>query len=398
MTDTVRAFLVILCTSFVFSMLVSRVPWLRIPSAIGYLSFGILLHTHLVHLTTEEAVWVRQLGEFGLLFLMYLSGLEVDITLLRPGLWRGQKVNPLMLSISMFCTTLLVSFGVALALVGFAFPNAHPWMLTMLFATTSMGIILPILEESGQLATLYGQTLLLCALMADVVTMFLLSLFISMHTSGQFDDFLLTLAIFPFIFILYRALAWCRQVPRLRALAGDAEARMRAVVALMAGFCAFAEFTGSEPILGSFLVGILVSAIPFANKQKIKDYSHGIGYGLLIPVFFVSVGMQFDLSQFYQSASWLGILAMVLAAFLVKLIPAWQLRQSFGRRAATAGGFLLSARMSLIIAAAEIGVRLGALPEVVSQSIILVAIVTCVTAPIAFLSLLGTSPVNRWHA
>ncbi|MCL6626692.1 cation:proton antiporter [Alicyclobacillus shizuokensis] len=389
MTDTLRFFLLILCASFVFSTLLGRLPWLRIPAALGYLGFGMLLAGHLVRVGPEEAAWIQQLGELGMLFLMYLSGLEVDMTLLKPHLWKGQPTNPLFLAISLFCTSLVVSLGAALALTRLTFPGAHPWMLTLLLATTSMGIILPVLEESRQLLALYGQTLLLCALIADVATMFLLSLFVSVHSSGQLDDFLLTLSVFPLAFILYRALAWGQRVPALRRLAGDAQARMRAVVALLAGFCAVAEFTGSEPILGSFLVGMLVSALPFAHKQRIKEYSHGIGYGLLIPVFFLSVGLQFDFVRFYQSASWTGVLALLAAAFVVKLAPAWQLRRSFGRRAAAAGGFLLSARLSLIIAAAEIGVKLGLLPEVVGQSVILVAVITCIVSPVAFLSLLG---------
>jgi Kef-type K+ transport system membrane component KefB len=389
MSDTIRIFLIILCTSFVFSTMLSHVPLLRIPSAIGYLAFGILLHANPVHLTPSEFQWIHQLGDFGLLFLMYLSGLEVDVTLLRPRLWRGQRTNPLYLSVSIFCKTLLVSYALSVALTQLAFPGAHPWMLTLLFATTSMGIILPILEESGKLGELYGQTLLLCALLADVCTIFLLSLFVSVRSSGQLEDFLLALAILPFAFIAYRVLSGIQQIPALRHYAGNSQSRMRAVVALMAAFCAFADFTGSEPILGSFLVGILVSALPFAYKKKLKTYSHGIGYGLLVPVFFISVGVQFDFSSFYRSASWMGVLAMLMAAFLVKLVPAWQLSRSFGRKAALAGGFLLSARMSLVIAAAEIGVQSSALPEVVGQSIILVAIVTCLAAPILFVSLLG---------
>jgi Kef-type K+ transport system membrane component KefB len=151
---------------------------------LSYLAFGILLHANPVHLTPSEFEWIHQLGDFGLLFLMYLSGLEVDVTLLRPRLWRGQRTNPLYLSVSIFCTTLLVSYALSVALTQLAFPGAHPWMLTLLFATTSMGIILPILEESGKLGELYGQTLLLCALLADVCTIFLLSLFVSMRSDS----------------------------------------------------------------------------------------------------------------------------------------------------------------------------------------------------------------------
>jgi Kef-type K+ transport system membrane component KefB len=163
---------------------------------------------------------------------------------------------------------------------------------------------------------------------------------------------------------------------------------MRAIVALVAGFCAVAEFTGSEPIIGSFVVGILVSAIPFAHKRKLRDYSHGIGYGFLIPVFFISVGLNFDYQLFKDSSSWMWVPILLVVAFAVKLIPAIQLRRHFGAKAALAGGLLLSARLSLIVAAADVGVRIGVLPEFLSESIVLVAVCTCLLAPIAFVALI----------
>lgn len=389
MNDTLEAFMLILCASFLFSLVVSHIPLLRIPSAIGYLLFGVLLHGGIVPITAQEIQWLSQLGDFGLLFLMFLSGLEVDLTLLQPSLWHGKRTNPLYLSLSIFCMTLLLSFVFAKTLVMIGLAPAHPWMLTLLFATTSMGIILPILEEAQLLKTQYGQTLLLCALMADLATMVLVSLFVSVHRSGQLDDFLIAISIIPLSIGLYYVTRWSKQFLWIRQLLPDVQGRMRALVALVAAFCAFAEFTGSEPILGSFLVGILISALPFAFKDTIKQYSHGLGYGFLIPLFFISIGLNFHFDSFRDLNSWMWIGILVVVAFLVKLVPAWQLRRHFGTKAAVAGGLLLSARLSLIVAAADIGVKIGALPAFLGGAIIIVAVLTCLVAPIGFVSLMG---------
>lgn len=388
MSGTIQAFLLIVCASFVFTTLLSRVPLLRIPSAVGYLLFGVLLHIGAVHLNAAEIRWLTQLGDVGLLFLMFLSGLEVDVTQLRPESWRKSSLNPLSLATSLFLMTLLTSYVLSMGLTHFVSGPVNPWMITLLFATTSLGIIVPILEEVEILHTEFGQVLLLSALLADLCTMLLISLFISAKTSGKMGDFLLALVILPLSMAVYFAIVWVRRSPNARRWFGDVQSRMRAIVALVALFCAVADFTGAEPIIGSFLVGILVGAIPFAHKQKLRDYCHGVGYGFLIPVFFISIGLNFDYQLFQEPSSWIWVPVLLLVAFIVKLIPAMQLRRHFGTKAAVAGGVLLSARLSLIVAAAEIGVKIGALPEFLSESIVMVAVCTCLVAPIAFVSLM----------
>ncbi len=389
MSGTVELFLVILGVSFVFTTLVSKIPLLRVPSAVAYLIFGIFLQIGLIPLGEEEIHWITDLGSIGLLFLMFLSGLEVDISLLRPQSWRHRVVNPMYLAIFLFCGTLLLSYVSSLVIVHLMKGDANPWMVTLLFATTSLGIILPILEESQVLHTDFGQVLLLSALLADLFTMLLISLFISARTSGEVSSFLLTLMILPLGVVTYLAFQWFRKWKYARLFAGDIQNRMRAIVALVALFCAAAECTGGEPILGSFLVGLLVSSISFAFKQRLRDYCHGIGYGFLIPVFFTSVGLNFDERMLATPSLWVWVPACLVIAFIVKIIPAWHLRKHFGRRAALAGGWLMSSRLSLIVAAADIGVRIGVLPMVLSEAIIVVAVLTCLISPIAFLVTLG---------
>ncbi|WP_284285311.1 cation:proton antiporter [Alicyclobacillus fastidiosus] len=84
MSDTLFVFLLILAASFVFSASLSRIPLLRIPSTVGYLLFGVLLQAPRLHITGTEVDWLNHLADFGLLFLMYISGMEIDIRQLRP--------------------------------------------------------------------------------------------------------------------------------------------------------------------------------------------------------------------------------------------------------------------------------------------------------------------------
>lgn len=387
MNHTLFLFLLILAASFAFSLLLSRIPLLRIPSTVAYLIFGMVLQSHYVPMTGSEMEWLNHLADFGLLFLMYVSGMEVDVRQLNPKNWHGKGPSILSLALSVFCVTLLLSFAISLWLARMVPGPTDPYMLTLLFSTTSLGVILPVLEETGQLPSQFGQALLVSALMADFLTMLLISVFISSRSASSFLQVALTLAIVPFAIGVYLLLRTIQRLPVFRRLAGDVQVRIRAIIALLAVTTALADFTGAEPILGSFLVGMLVSALPFSFKDKLRDYSHGIGYGFFIPIFFISVGLDFDFQSLAskESLMWIPILGAV--AFIVKLVPSLQLIRHFGFRQSIAGGFLLSARLSLIAAAAQIGVHIGALSQTLADSIILVAIITSMLAPILFVTI-----------
>lgn len=379
-------FLLILMASFVFSWAISRIPLLRIPASVAYLLFGVLLHLGAWHIPPDELLWINQLGDLGLLFLMFLSGLEVQVSQLLPKARTPGDVSPLSAALTLFFGTFLLSFVCSLAISRLSH-DAHPWMLTLLLSTTSLGVILPVLEETDLLHDTYGQVLLTSALAADFLTMLLVSLYVSMKTSGSAVDFLLALAVVPTAVCVYAMIQWARGVPWIRRFAGDAQVRMRAVLALLAAACAFADFTGAEPILGSFLAGMVVSAVPFAYKTKLRTYCHGLGYGFLIPLFFISVGLHFHFGAFHSASSWLWLPLLLVVAFAVKLLPAWQVLRRFGTKAAVAGGVLMSSRLSLVAAAAIIGVNIGAMTPAFAQSMILAAVVTCLVAPVVFVSM-----------
>lgn len=388
MTDTLSVFFIVMVVSFLFSAILSRIPLIRIPSTAAYLIFGMLLHYKDGLLSSGELLWINHLGEFGLLFLMYISGLEVDIRQLHSNTASQTHKNPLGLALLMFFSTLLLSYGCAVLLSGILPFSYNPYFLALVLSTTSLGVIMPILEEAGLLNSDFGQSLLVSAIFADFFTMLLLSLFVGSHSSTTWLGLLATFTVIPFIVAMYLTLTSLKKFSWLRNLYGDMQMRMRAVMALLGIACLLADFTGAEPILGSFLVGMLVSSISFQYKNTVKEYSYGIGYGFFIPIFFISVGLNYHLSDLesFHSLLWIGLIGLL--AFLVKLLPALLLRKQFGTSAAIAGGVLLSARLSLIVAAAKIGVEAKLLSPQFAEYAIVIGVLTSLLAPIAFLNLL----------
>ena len=158
------------------------------------------------------------------------------------------------------------------------------------------------------------------------------------------------------------------------------------------------QVTGTEIILGAFLAGAVVSLLTQPGGGRLGHKLDAIGYGFLIPYFFIMIGAQFEFGQLGASgATMLLVPMLVVMAFLVKLAPAMVLRRRFGGRAAVAGGFLLSSRLSLIIAAAAIGLEMEAITPAVNSALILVAVITCLASPLIYDRIMeaGTCPIER---
>jgi len=119
-----------------------------------------------------------------------------------------------------------------------------------------------------------------------------------------------------------------------------------------------------------------------------------MGFGFFIPVFFIMVGVKFNpahLSEFDNSLIPFLVLLLALLYF-VKVAPAFLWVRLFGRKRALAGGFLMSSRLSLIIAASTIGLGLGAITEGINASFVLMAVITCLISPMVYNSM---NPVDK---
>ena len=141
-------------------------------------------------------------------------------------------------------------------------------------------------------------------------------------------------------------------------------------------FVVMAQFIGEEEILlGAFLSGLLLSGFLHKGRSLLILKMDGMGFGFFIPIFFVMVGMTFDTSAFSEFDStiiWF-LLALLIILFTIKIIPSMLWVRLFGFKRALAGGFLVSSRLSLIIAAAAIGLEMGVVTEGINAGFILMA-------------------------
>ena len=386
--------LLVVLLAFLVPILLARFK--RIPAVVGEILAGIVIGPSVLGLVNSHEPTLEILAEIGFAFLMFLSGLEIDFSILfaasRPE--RDKKKSPLVIAGLSFLLTIGFAAGVGFWLTGAGFVK-DPWMMTLILSTTSLGIVVPVLKEKKMSASNLGQTILLSALLADFLTMFLITVYIAIRSTGLTLNILLIGLLFIPVLLLYQLGERHLRRPLVRRLMEEladatSQIKVRGAFALMIAFVVLAELIGAELILGAFLGGVLASLISEPNDEKIRHKLDAIGFGFFVPLFFVFVGVQFDLQAFLNNrAAWILLPILLVAAFALKMISALAFRFAFSWRESLSSGMLLSARLSLIIAASSIGVRLGAISESTNAAIILVAALTAMFAPLGFNSLMA---------
>ncbi len=147
------------------------------------------------------------------------------------------------------------------------------------------------------------------------------------------------------------------------------------------------------------MAGVLASLLSEPEDEKLRYKLDAIGFGFFVPLFFVYVGVRFDLQAFLSNReAWVLLPILLVAAFAIKIISAFVFRFAYSWRESLSSGLLLSARLSLIIAASAIGVRLGAITESTNAAIILIAALTSMLAPLSFNTLMDSPDEKKRRA
>jgi len=399
--------LVVVGLAFIVPLTLSRLKTLRVPIVVGEILAGVIVGRSGFKFVTHEDPLLTLLSELGFVFLMFLSGMEVDFSALTLSRQRGadpakQRWGPVGLGLLSFAVTLLLSSAVGIVLWKFEFVR-NPWMMALILSTTSLGVVVPVLKEHGISNSRYGQTVLVAALIADLATMVLITVLVALLSHGATARILFIGVLFGIVFLMYRLGLVINRVKAVRCTLEElshatAQIKVRAAFAMMLVFVALSQVLGTEVILGAFMAGAIVALLRNADDERLLHQLEGIGFGFFIPIFFVMVGVNFNLPILFASRDALWLLPMLLAAaIVVKLAPSVVFRLAFPWRESLAAGTIMSARLSLIIAAAAIGSQLGIITEAVNAAIIMVAIVTVTVAPPVFLKLVPGHDPKKSH-
>jgi Kef-type K+ transport system membrane component KefB len=396
MTETVQFFLalgVIIAFAKAMGYLTYRLDQ---PAVLGELLAGLIIGPTIIDFLGNPTLFpdghsvehtLIEIAEVGVLLLMFMAGMEVDLKSMkevgRPALLAGLigVVLPLVV-----ITPVVVVFN---------YPVENALFIGILMASMSTSISAQVMLELGVLRRREGLTLLGAALVDDAIVILLLSLFVAVNPGGiipideprsvvevllRIGGFLLIGSVLSWILLPRIA----NLVDRLRIAEG---ALMVAIVATLLLSFSAEFFGGIAGITGAFLAGLCISRARGSVVEKIERGLHAVNYGLLLPLFFISIGLRANLRLLTTDLLPFALIITVLA-IVTKIVGAGggSMLGGFDRTSALRVGLGMISRGEVGLIIAAIGIGYGILTEEVFTVIVFVVLVTTIMTP----------PLVRW--
>ncbi len=378
--------LIVVAVAFAAPFILGVFPKVRLPSVVLEIIAGIIIGPSvlaIVHI--DESISV--ISVIGLAFLLFLAGLEIDF-----GKLRGQVLR---LTLAGFVLSFGIAIVVALGLKASGLIET-PLLVAIILCATSLGVLVPVLKDAGQISSTFGQLIIAAGTIADFGAVILLSIFFS--GEGGIGS---TLLLIGGLVLLGVAVFFAvRGAERSRVISLDlirlqdttAQIRVRGAVVLLIGFAAIAESLGLETILGAFMAGAILTLLDRDERMTHPDFRRkleAIGFGVFIPVFFVASGVNYDLNALLESTSNLIMVPIFLAALVVvRGIPALLYRRVLDGRETAVAGLMQATSLPFIVAATAIGQELGLISAAEGAALIGAGLLSVLFFPAAGLGLL----------
>ncbi|HDZ5715155.1 TPA: monovalent cation:proton antiporter family protein [Staphylococcus aureus] len=380
---------IVVLAAFLTPIIVNRLNINFLPVVVAEILMGIVIGNSFLNIVERDSI-LNILSTLGFIFLMFLSGLEIDFKALKKDKRARQGQNDdessipghLNLALTVFAFIMIISILLAYVFKWLGLVD-DVLLMVIIISTISLGVVVPTLKEMNIMRTTIGQFILLVAVLADLVTMILLTVYGAINGQGGSTIWLIGILV-VFTAISYILGVQFKRMSFLQKLMdGTTQIGIRAVFALIILLVALAEGVGAENILGAFLAGVVVSLLN--PDEEMVEKLDSFGYGFFIPIFFIMVGVDLNIPSLIKEPKLLIIIPILIVAFIIsKLIPVMFIRRWFDMKTTIASAFLLTSTLSLVIAAAKISERLNAISAETSGILILSAVITCVFVPIIF--------------
>ena len=380
--------LVIVCAAaFVAPLALGLAPRLRLPSIVLEILTGIAIGpAGLGWVAVDEPI--RVLSIIGLGFLLFLAGLELDVTQLT-----GRRLR---LALGGFVLSMVLAYALAVLLRAAGMVESA-LLVAICLSATALGVIAPVLKEAGETTSEFGQLVIGAASIADFGTVLMLSLLFSRESSSPAAKAILIGGFVALTAAVVAAMLTARRWSRLettlvRLQDSTSQIRIRGAFLLLILFAALAGRLGLEIILGAFVAGGLLSVIDrdYARTHpKFHEKLEAVGFGVFIPVFFVTSGLTFNASALVASPGTVLRVPIFLAALLVvRGLPALFYRPLLGPSRAVVAGLLQATSLPFIVASTTIGIELHELTAPNAAALVAAGLLSVVIFPVTALALL----------
>lgn len=370
MAASLLPFFIILTAGLVFSELFKR---LHLSYVTTLILAGILIGPFALNLIQIDES-LSFIGSIGIIFLMFIAGSEIKHDFFK-------RMRRELFVITSFNSIVPFVTGFAIGMF-FGFDVFNSLLIGIIFISSSIAVIVPSLESSGLINKRVGKSIVSAAVFEDIGSLLLLAIFLQNYT--QISPIPLPLYIFTILFIVA---ALKLIIPKLQKRyhfqkrGKDLfESKLRFVFVVLLGTVALFEMLGVHAIVAGFLIGILLSD---SIDGKIENKVRTVSYGIFIPVFFLIIGMQTDLSV-YSSITSLGLtVAIVLGLFISKTLSGWLAGRLLGftHKESLLIGIATTPQLSTTLATAFVASEFGLLSRGLITSLVMLSVVTTLVTP-----------------
>lgn len=377
-------FLVVLL-ALVIPIFMARFQISNVPTAVAEIIVGIIMGSSGFNLITSTHD-LTLLSNLGVILLMFLSGMEIDFDLLqrknnpKGKSQAGKTVDPLKTAITAFIGIVIMAFVLAyvLRLTGLF---SEVMLAAIILMTVALGVVIATLKEKDILGRPIGQTILLTAVLGEVIPLLLLTIYASINGGNAEQLWLIILLFVAAIFLLRRfkqPYLWFAKITK-----STTQLDIRLAFFLIFALVTVAETVGAENILGAFLAGVVMKLLE--PSEATKDKLTSIGYGFFIPIFFIMTGVGLNLRSLFAHPSSLMLLpVLVIFLFIAKVPVLLTYVRYFQKKNAFAGGFLTATTITIVLPTLQVARKLHAITSTQSDAFILAAVIVCILSPIVF--------------
>ena len=377
-------FLVVLL-ALVIPIFMARFQISNVPTAVAEIIVGIIMGSSGFNLITSTHD-LTFLSDLGVILLMFLSGMEIDFDLLqrknnpKGKSQAGKTVDPLKTAITAFIGIVIMAFVLAyvLRLTGLF---SEVMLAAIILMTVALGVVIATLKEKDILGRPIGQTILLTAVLGEVIPLLLLTIYASINGGNAEQLWLIILLFVAAIFLLRRfkqPYLWFAKITK-----STTQLDIRLAFFLIFALVTVAETVGAENILGAFLAGMVMKLLE--PSEATKDKLTSIGYGFFIPIFFIMTGVGLNLRSLFAHPSSLMLLpVLVIFLFIAKVPVLLTYVRYFQKKNAFAGGFLTATTITIVLPTLQVARKLHAITSTQSDAFILAAVIVCILSPIVF--------------
>lgn len=361
----------------------------NIPTAVAEIIVGIVLGVSGFNWVDTSNSQLSFLSNLGVTILIFLSGMEIEFDLFKKK--QDSQINPVKIALLSFLgiAAFSIFLGWILSILGLF---KDMLLASIIFMTVALGVVIATLKEKEILSKSIGQSILLTAVLGEVVPLLGLTIYASIH-GGDAEKLWLIILLFVAAIVLLirfkRPYLWFNKITKQ-----TTQIDIRLAFFLIFVLVSIAEKVGAENILGAFLAGMVMKLLE--PSEATKDKLTSIGYGFFIPFFFIMIGAKLNLKSLFTNQSALLLLPILVLAFFVSKVPAvLTYLKYFTKRNALAGGLLTATTITIVLPTLQVARKLNAISKTQSDAFTLAAIITCIAGPIIFNSLFKLAPEDK---